>query len=838
MSRHGEPSKTVGLSAESLRWAMGLLCALLGALILIAPHRFAAPPYESLAQYREVWGVAALASGVALLAVAVLRPRRRTSFPAHLLAGITLLALAASFAQSGIWVATAAYVLLGLGTAASGLISTRPGAAPDLRPELFPLLMSIIAAINGLTLVAWPDLSRASYFDPSRPALPALGAALLAGGVLLGAAQLWRGASRYFIIAAHLAAGAAFFAFGTVVSLRQHAWTALAVNSGYAFALALLPWISPRLARLNTSTLRTRLALVLATATSLALILTAAVATRQEERLAVRQVIATRQIEATAIAQNVTDYVELIAARTSTIAARAGHVPLEPAAQRGFLARTLPAYPEVAGLLSLDGDGRVLATTGAVPLNTVDWRDLAAGARNNPRVGVQLLDLPGEEVPVLLLSAPIVGPEGNPRGVLVSVLGPDALARRIERPGSDVHLADGYGRDIARVERLKEGLGATPLPDGWDARVRQGQPLPTTRALAAFAPVPGLGWAVAVERPRSVALSGVRQGRDMAFLLLLLVIPLAVVGGIFAARRIARPLGTLSEAVGELAAGNLEAPLERSDITEVEKLSAAFAEMRDRLAARTRESERLAGELRARAEALADSDRRKDEFLAMLAHELRNPLGAIANSAYVLRQLGPEQPQMERAVAVIQRQIQHLVRLVDDLLDVSRITRGKVTLKKESADLREVVRHAIEMTRPLVEAKSHELRVALPPEPLPLVADVTRLEQVVGNLLRNAAKYTEPRGEIAVVALAEGGEAVLRVRDNGVGIQPELLPRVFDLFIQGEQTLDRSGAGLGIGLTLVRSLVEMHGGRVEARSEGKGRGAEFVVRLPMSPSRR
>ncbi|HKV09703.1 MAG TPA: HAMP domain-containing sensor histidine kinase, partial [Thermoanaerobaculia bacterium] len=263
-------------------------------------------------------------------------------------------------------------------------------------------------------------------------------------------------------------------------------------------------------------------------------------------------------------------------------------------------------------------------------------------------------------------------------------------------------------------------------------------------------------------------------------------------------------------------------------------LSTAFREMRDRLAARTRESERLAAELRARAEALAETDRRKDEFLAMLAHELRNPLGAISNASYLMEQIGPTEPQMARSVAIIRRQVQHLVRMVDDLLDVSRITRGKVELRKEPVDLVEVVRHAVEMTRPLIEEKGHDLRLALPAEPLPLNADVTRLEQVLANLLRNAAKYTESGGKIELAALRAGAEAVVCVKDTGVGIAPGLLSRVFDLFVQGEQPLDRSGGGLGIGLTLVRSLVEMHGGRVEARSDGPGLGSEFVVRLPLA----
>jgi len=301
------------------------------------------------------------------------------------------------------------------------------------------------------------------------------------------------------------------------------------------------------------------------------------------------------------------------------------------------------------------------------------------------------------------------------------------------------------------------------------------------------------------------------------------------------ARLITRPLGSLADAVGELTAGNPWAPLDRSRITEVERLSAAFREMSDRLARRTAESERLAGELRARAEALAESDHRKDEFLAMLAHELRNPLGAVSTAAYILGQTRDLEPPMARSVAIIQRQAQHLARLVDDLLDVSRITRGKVELRRVPLDLGEVVQHAVETTRPLVEARRHRLVVSLPDEPLPLVADPTRIEQVLANLIRNAVKFTEPGGLLEVAVAERDGHAEVRVRDSGAGISAELLPRVFDLFIQGQQGLDRSSGGLGIGLTLVRSLVEMHGGRVRAHSDGPGRGSEFTIWLPLAP---
>jgi PAS domain S-box-containing protein len=235
-------------------------------------------------------------------------------------------------------------------------------------------------------------------------------------------------------------------------------------------------------------------------------------------------------------------------------------------------------------------------------------------------------------------------------------------------------------------------------------------------------------------------------------------------------------------------------------------------------------------------EALQEVNQRKDEFLAMLAHELRNPLAPIRNAAHILRLHAKGQPKIEWARSVIERQSRHLTRLVDDLLDVSRIVRGQITLEKSPVNLSDIVRHALETSRPLVRERKQRLVVSLPGDPLPLDADLTRLAQVLANLLINAAKYTSEGGHIRLEAERHGGTVVLRVRDTGMGIAPSLLPHVFDLFTQGARTLDRAQGGLGIGLTLVKKIVEMHGGTVEARSAGPGQGSEFVVCLPLRRS--
>jgi PAS domain S-box-containing protein len=228
---------------------------------------------------------------------------------------------------------------------------------------------------------------------------------------------------------------------------------------------------------------------------------------------------------------------------------------------------------------------------------------------------------------------------------------------------------------------------------------------------------------------------------------------------------------------------------------------------------------------------LADADRRKDEFLAMLAHELRNPLAAINGAVDLVGRPGMD-AQRGWADDLVKRQVKHLTRLIDDLLDVSRISQGKIQLRKEPVNLREIVKHAVETVSVLVEEKGLDLRISLPPGDLTLLADPTRLEQILFNLLNNAAKYTERGGRIWVSAQQEGEELCVTVRDTGLGLEAGMLAQVFDLFTQVDDSLDRSRGGLGIGLTLVRRLAELHGGSVSATSDGLGKGSEFTVRLP------
>lgn len=230
---------------------------------------------------------------------------------------------------------------------------------------------------------------------------------------------------------------------------------------------------------------------------------------------------------------------------------------------------------------------------------------------------------------------------------------------------------------------------------------------------------------------------------------------------------------------------------------------------------------------------LADADRRKDEFLAMLGHELRNPLAAIHNALHVLQHSKVEDV-LERQPPIIERQSRHLARLVDDLLDVSRVTMGKINLEQGWVDLNDVAVRCIQALTPLAQEQRHELTVTTPPGVLIVEGDQVRLEQILSNLVNNAIKYTPPGGTIRVVVERDQETGVVRVLDTGIGISPDMLPKIFDLFTQADQALDRSQGGLGLGLSLVKSLVERHNGTIEAHSPGIGRGSEFIVRLPLA----
>jgi signal transduction histidine kinase len=277
-------------------------------------------------------------------------------------------------------------------------------------------------------------------------------------------------------------------------------------------------------------------------------------------------------------------------------------------------------------------------------------------------------------------------------------------------------------------------------------------------------------------------------------------------------------------------------PAESYSIVEADQRNRVIAALQQKAAALEAESKQrgvLESALRGKIDELAEVDRRKDEFLAMLGHELRNPLAPVTTALQIMRIHESEPNRVARSREIVERQIEHMTRLIDDLLDVSRITRGKIELREQPLLLSSVIERAIESARPLIDERGHRIVLDLPSGPVTFLADPARLSQVFANLLNNAAKYTDVGGRIWVRARVEGNDLVVGVKDDGPGLTKDLRKHAFDLFMQGPQARARARGGLGIGLTLVRRLVELHGGTVEALSDGPGRGTEFLVRLPL-----
>ncbi len=305
----------------------------------------------------------------------------------------------------------------------------------------------------------------------------------------------------------------------------------------------------------------------------------------------------------------------------------------------------------------------------------------------------------------------------------------------------------------------------------------------------------------------------------------------AVLVELYQKRRELRELNrTLAQANEQLALANSHLQAEKT--RELEALNLVLQKANTELAQANQTLQKEVAE-RARAEsALKEADRHKDEFLAMLAHELRNPLAPILNAVQLMARKPLDDPQLMHSREVIQRQVGHLTRLVDDLLDVSRITRGKINLARETVELASLVARAIETVHPFIEERGHDLHIELPPTPVHIHGDPLRLTQALGNVLGNAAKYTERGGQIRVHAREVDGLVQIRIRDSGIGIPAPLLPMIFDMFTQLNHTPGRPQTGLGIGLALVRKLLEMHGGTITAASDGEGLGSEFTITLP------
>jgi signal transduction histidine kinase len=399
-------------------------------------------------------------------------------------------------------------------------------------------------------------------------------------------------------------------------------------------------------------------------------------------------------------------------------------------------------------------------------------------------------------------------------------------------------VLDSHRRIVARTRELERYFGELPSRDtfqaldsgdhGWRRfRTRDGNVYLWTWSTIST------GWTVWLGSPAREFDDALRRSMLRLAAVGLGVLLLAMGGTTLLARRIAASVDRMAEDARRLVAGE-RPPYRPSGIRQLDVLYRALEDANEEVARALAVRDRaLAAERAARAVA-DEHNRSKDLFLGMLSHELRNPLAPIRNSVYILAHADPRSDPAQRAQGVIARQTEHLSRLVDDLLDVTRIARGKIELRRARVDLREVVSRAADDFRGAMEEKGIVLRTSIPVEPVWADADPTRVTQIVGNLLHNASKFTPRGGEVSLSLAAAAGETRLRVRDTGAGIDPAILPTVFDPFVQGERSLARTQGGLGLGLALVKGIAELHGGTVRAESAGQGLGAEFEVRLPIA----
>jgi len=435
---------------------------------------------------------------------------------------------------------------------------------------------------------------------------------------------------------------------------------------------------------------------------------------------------------------------------------------------------------------------------------------------------------------------------GELRYVLTAAITPQMLADVVDRQLSPTEewtrtIVDRRGIVVARTRSPERFVGkpATPsffrvVQESKDGLVPQ-TTLDGELVYTAYSRAPLSEWTAIIAVPREIV-----DGPALRVMLAVLGAGLAVLvvsglGAFFLSRHVSRGIGSAASAAAVLAHGG-RPQVNPSRVAEVALLGEALERSADLLSQRERErNEHLQQAEAARAEAESAS-RAKDEFLAMLGHELRNPLGPIRNGAHLLRQMLPKDQKVIRVLEIIDRQLGHIVRLVDDLLDASRIARGKAVLKRELLDLRALARDVHEDFKPELDRARIAFHLVLPKTEVRVDGDRTRIAQCLGNLLHNALKFTPAGGNVSLELTVEGGLASLSVRDDGLGINPAILPSLFEPFSQGPQPLDRSQGGLGLGLALVKGLTELHGGTVRAHSDGEGKGTLFTILLPVEPA--
>jgi len=835
---------------DTLQWFIGMYIAIRGTLMLMLPHSLNTHVFVPIQTYFLGLGAFQVLGGVMLIAAFTLFPRRTTIAIAHFIAGAALLQAVTGHFLAGTWTAVFSFSILGLGTAIAPFL-VRPQY--HLRPpvDLFALLMGARSAVDGvIILLPWNAQFDTPLYAAIRPFLPVYGLAYLASGLALLAVNLHPKPPRKLFQLAHVFAGGVLWAWSA--GLGFPTWNSILYFGGLGTLVALLPWLAPRLRRLNPASLQTQLTVALVGLVTIPLLFIVTLVTIPQERTVLNRALSLQQTLATTLAQDVVSYVRLHRAAVSVLAQQPNLSTLPPAEQKRLLRIFDGAYPDIVSFTTYDADGNPIARSDDFPppLPISDFSFF----QTLRRTGEPTLDISiGRTIqkPFFILAFPIQAENGQFAGAVVGSIEATQMTRQLAQTStsSDIiaYLVDDQGRVIAHpnselvntfsnysqvppVAELLNHNGAGGRIEYWDGSQWQ---------LAGYAPVQGLGWGVVVEHPAAIVLASVNARRNQDFITLLLVATTSLVISSLIAKRLTEPLTTLAHATGKLATGDADAPLPQSKITEVAHLSAVFGAMRDRLARRTHERDRLLQqEQAARAEAEA-ANRIKDEFLAVLSHELRTPLNPILGWTRLL-QTGKLDPQRSAlALETIERNAKLQTQLIGDLLDVSRILRGKLSLNSCPVELAATLVAAKETVQLSAEAKSISLKLHLPSSDseksskLQVMGDPNRLQQVFWNLLSNAVKFTPADGKVDITLEQIDSYAQIQITDTGRGISPEFLPYIFDTFRQADGSITRQFGGLGLGLAIVRHLVELHGGTVCADSPGEGQGATFWVKLPL-----
>lgn len=516
---------------------------------------------------------------------------------------------------------------------------------------------------------------------------------------------------------------------------------------------------------------------------------------------------------------------------------------IDRVAADALLERLNRASPGLLSVAIVDRSGRVMARYPPTLEERITMRPHHARAFASGELVISDLDIDAAgRWPALSVDYP-AWDRGELRWLITAEISAPHLGRlmagQVRARGAVASLVDRQNRIVARTQDIDTFFGQAPTAQTLAALASRSQgverflTLDGNEFLWAWSQLPSTGWHLLVGSPSEDVDTALRASIEQLALAGLVILLLGIGATMWVARRIARSTDRMAEAAPRLIRGE-NPPTEPSGVRQLDALYEALREAGTQIGRALADRDRALDAERV-ARALADEDNRaKDEFIATLSHELRNPLSPIRAAAAVLKSPNVDRARHDSAVGVIERQSTAMARLLEDLLDISRISNGRIEIERQPVLLAQVMEAAIETARPLIEQRRHRLDVNLPDQPVPLLADPLRLGQVFANLLTNAAKYTDPGGRIEVGAVLDGMEVRVSVRDNGIGLEPQALEQVFQKFAQVRGTLDRSQGGLGLGLSLVRGLVKLHGGWVRARSEGLGKGSEFVVGLPLA----